>query len=52
MNTSKESKYFRADLLYIGRYKIHKDVYPSNTHKDFPEEKLFSSKSTQEKEWE
>lgn len=26
--------------------------YPSNTHKDFTEEKLFSSKTTKEKEWE
>lgn len=52
MNIYKESKYFKADLLYIGRCKIHKHIYPSNTHKDFSEEKLFSSKTTKEKEWE
>lgn len=52
MSTYKESKYFKADLLYTGRYKTHKHIYPSNTHNGFPEKKLFSSKSTIEKEWE
>lgn len=35
----KEPKCFKADLFFIGRYKIHTHTYPSNTHKDLPEER-------------